>query len=244
MKDIVVYKNRTETRLLLIAVGIILGLLYATVTIVDISTQNPVFWNNQKTLLLLVLVCALPILIILRFRITFNYTDRTITYTGYFSSKTQYSFDEVKVTTVRKGRIPIVYFVFATSQKKIFQISEKDFEAQAYESVSRLKELFTGEEKFVYDIERKVNEKEYIFDVYNYAFSELIGIVHGGITGSWLSVGYNPVSKEFSVQAWTNVTTEGFVHEEILVEEATVAADYLEANILEMASHYLRPVER
>lgn len=198
--------------------------------------------HNLKHMLLLVLISFVPILIISRFRIIFNYRNRTVTHIGYFSRKKQYHFDEIHVTTNRRKHSPIMCYIFTQKQHKLFQISEVDFEAQTLQNPSRLKELFTGNEKFLYDLECNIDAKGFSLIVTNYALTNFIGYMHGSVPKSWINLGFDSANNIFFLQAFKAEKTEDSEYKEKLIEEVRTNLDSLEDCALEMAYKHLQPL--
>lgn len=158
--NVITYRNRLETRLLLIACAVILIPLFLFVLINDIAKQNEHLVHNLLCMLLCAAIISIPILIIVRYRIVFDFQNRTITYVHYFKPKKVFSFDDVKVRhTELNLAFPAYDFTFYVDEKKIFKISDIDFVGQTKQSDECLKELFTGTEKAMFDWERKYREK-------------------------------------------------------------------------------------
>ena len=163
---VIVYKNRLETRLLLIVYCVIFLPLTLFVLISDIIRQNEHLLKNLLSLLLVMAVASIPLLIIVRYKIIFNYQNRTITYVHYFKPKKIFSFDEIKVQHVElQMAFPAYDFVFYAGDKKVFKISDIDFVGQTKQSDDCLKELFTGTEKAMFDWEMKYREQGVIAHV-------------------------------------------------------------------------------
>lgn len=161
MKDnVITYKNRLETRLLLIVCAVIFVPLFLFTFINDLIHQSEHLVHNLLSMLLCAAIVSIPILIIVRYRIVFDFQSRTITYVHYFKPKKVFSFDDVKVRhTELQLAFPAYDFIFYVDDKKIFKISDIDFVGQTKQSDDRLKELFTGTEKAMFDWELKYREK-------------------------------------------------------------------------------------
>ena len=158
--EVITYRNRIETRLLLITYAVIFVPLIFFVLISDIKHQNGNLLHNLLGLFLAVSIASIPLLIIVRYRIIFDYQNRTITYVHYFKPKKTFSFDDVKVRhTELQMAFPAYDFIFYVNDKKLFKISDIDFVGQTKQSDDRLKELFTGTEKAMFDWELKYREK-------------------------------------------------------------------------------------
>lgn len=158
--NVITYRNRLETRLLLIVCAVIFIPLFLFVLINDIAKQSEHLVHNLLCMLLLAAIVSIPVLIIARYRIVFDFQNRTITYVHYFKPKKVFSFDDVKVRhTELNLAFPAYDFTFYVDDKKIFKISDIDFVGQTKQSDECLKELFTGTEKAMFDWERKYREK-------------------------------------------------------------------------------------
>lgn len=239
MKKTIVYRNRMEVKLLSIVCGMVWGILYTIVTIGDLMSHNPVFWHNQKCVWLIGFVFAIPVLFIFRYRIVFDFSSRIITHVGYFAPKKRYSFDEVSVSMSKITAHVPNSFVFQINNRKLFQISEIDFEGQTHESASCLKELFKGEAKFLYDLERSIERNGYHVQAYAYSLEEHILSIHGDTYRHWILVGFQAENREFSIERWKDETTIDAIHTQKLIEKTTADFDSLECRILELASQYL-----
>lgn len=158
--NVIIYRNRLETRLLLIACAVIFIPLFLFVLINDITKQSEHLVHNLLCMLLCAAIISIPILIIVRYRIVFDFQNRTITYVHYFKPKKVFSFDDVKVRhTELNLAFPAYDFTFYVDEKKIFKISDIDFVGQTKQSDDHLKELFTGTEKVMFDWEMKYRDK-------------------------------------------------------------------------------------
>ena len=239
MNKTIVYWNRIEVKILAIVCGIVWGVLYAITTIGDIVSQNPVFWHNQKCVWLMGFVFAIPVLIIFRFRIIFDFNNRTITHIGYFSRKKRYSFDEVTVSMSTRALPAPQYFIFKINNQKLFQISELDFKGQTYENADCLKTLFKGDAKLLYDIEQSVSRKGYRVAGYTYALTDHIFTIFGNAFQYWIYVGFRAENKVFYVEVRKTQATGDMPYTEKLVEETTADFESLECRILDLARRYL-----
>lgn len=241
MKKTVIYRNRIEVKILSIVCGIIWGILYAVITTCVLITHNPAFWHIQKCMWIIGFFYAIPVLIVFRYRIIFDFSNRIITYVGYFAPKKRYSFDELEVSDSMSQRTACVpnRFVFQINNQKLFQISEIDFEGQTRESASCLKELFKGEAKFLYDLERSIERNGYHVWVCAYSLEEHILNIHGDTYRHWIQVGFQAENGEFSIECWKDETTIDAMHTQKLIQKTTAEFDSLECRILELASQYL-----
>ena len=240
MKKTVIYRNRIEVKLLSIVCGIIWGILYAVITTCDLITHNPVLWHNQKCMWIIGFFFAIPVLIVFRYRIIFDFSNRIITYVGYFAPKKWYSFDEIEVSVSMSGTAHVSNcFVFQINNQKLFQISEIEFEGQTRESASCLKELFKGEAKFLYDLERSIERNGYHVQVYAYSLEEQILSIHGNTYRHWILVGFQAENREFSIECWKDETTIDAMYTQKLIEKTTADFDSLECRLLELASQCL-----
>lgn len=179
MKKTIVYRNRAEIKILSIFMGGIWLLLYSYATINDLLISNSALLHNQKFLWTLAVVFALPIIIIARYKIEFDFEKRIITYTWYFLPQKTYYFDEVRaVTEVERNVFESLRYSFYVNDKRIFHFSEMDFQGQTKQSTDLLNEFLFGDGRFLYDIECSLKQAGYRFVVRNYALDEFIGTVH------------------------------------------------------------------
>ena len=238
MYKTIVYRNRAEVKLLSIVCGIVWGILYAITTIGDLMSQNPVFWHNQKCVWFMGFVFAIPVFIVSRFRIIFDFNNCTITKIGYFTRAKKYSFDEITVSVSSRGWHSIGCYIFKRNDQKIFQFSEIDFQSQTQESVDCLKGLFKGNEKFLYDIECSLEREGYNVLVYTYALEPHILRVHGGSNPCWIRVGFQEENGKFSVELMKTEIAEDSPLTEKLIEATTADFDSLECCLLELAKRH------
>lgn len=241
MTDRIVYRNRMEMKIISIAIAIIWSALYTIVLIGDLRAQSPHFWHNQKCLLIMLLVFCVPLLIIGRFKIIFDYRNRQITHIPYFTPRKQYSFDELCVSAERaKVTFLSMEYIFTKGSKRLFRISDVDFEGQTCESADYLKEFLQGDAKFVYDLERSIKQEGYHFTVYTYSLENTIGSVHPEEWNCWITVEYHAETKSFALQVWRIEIHKDKAPQEHIVEELSTDADSLTQTILQLAYRYLQ----
>lgn len=166
----IVYKNKLEIKILAIAIGLLFGVIYLLITINDLIINNPAFWHNQSCLLLIAFVFSLPIIIVARYRIIFDFDKHTVTHRGFFTPEKTYRFSDLDVDYVVVSSI-VSRFVFSLDEKVIFKLEELDFIKQTGESSDWLKELFGGEALEIYHIEKRLNSLDIIAYVTKYSFT-------------------------------------------------------------------------
>ena len=171
----IIYKNKIEVKILAIAIGMIFGALYLFVTISDLRIQNSHFWHNQACLWLMALVFSLPIMIVARHRITFDFDQRTVTRRGFLTPEKIYMFSELTVDYVVVSSV-VSKFVFSSGKKVIFKLEELDFIKQTGESSDWLKELFHGEALEIFSIEKRLNSSNMIAYATQYSFAPKLTI--------------------------------------------------------------------
>ena len=171
----IIYKNKIEVKILAIAIGMIFGALYLFVTISDLRIQNSHFWHNQACLWLMALVFSLPIMIVARHRITFDFDQRTVTRRGFLTPEKVYTFSEMDVDYVIVSAV-VSKFVFSSGKKVIFKLEELDFIKQTGESSDWLKELFHGEALEIFSIEKRLNSSNMIAYATQYSFAPKLTI--------------------------------------------------------------------
>ena len=240
MKERITYRNRIEVKILSIAIAIIWGILYTIILIGDLRTQSPHFLHNQTSLFIMLLIFCVPIVIIGRYRIIFDYKNRQITHIPYFRPKKQYRFDELCVS-IERGKTTFLTwdFVFTKGGKRLFRISDVDFTYQTRESVDHLKELLQGNAKFVYDLECSIKQEGFLFTPYDYSLSEVIGSVSSKEWNHWITIRYRAETKTFTLQVWKIEIHKDTGPKEYIIEEGTTDADALIQSILELAYRYL-----
>lgn len=198
---IITYQNRMETRLLLIAEAIILLPLTFFILINDIIRQSEHLLHNMLCILLVWAIALIPVFIIARYCIKFDYQKRTIAFVPYFAPKKTFSFDDVTVKHVeRKLAFPAYDFVFYANDKKLFKISDIDFEAQTKQSADNLKELFTGTEKAMYEWEQKYKKMGVVPHVTQYASETSDRVIYIGKCDIKLHIAYVQDEDLFVIQ--------------------------------------------
>ena len=240
MKERITYRNRIEVKILSIAIAIIWGILYTIILVGDLRTQSPHFWHNQMSLLIMLFIFCVPIVIIGRYKIIFDYKNRQITHIPYFRPKKQYRFDELYVSIERRKTGFLTWeFIFTKDGKRLFRISDVDFAHQTRKSADHLKELLQGDAKFVYDLERSIKQEGFLFTPYSYSLSEVIGSVSSIEWHQWITIRYQAETKFFTLQVWKIEIHKDTGPKEYIIEEDTTDADALIQSILELAYRYL-----
>lgn len=240
MKERITYRNRIEVKILSVAIAIIWGILYTIILIGDFRTKSPHFLHNQTSLFIMLLIFCVPIVIIGRYRIIFDYKNRQITHIPYFGPKKQYRFD-VLCVSIERGKTTFLTwdFVFKKDAKQLFRISDVDFAHQTRESADHLKELLQGDAKFVYDLERSIQQEGFLFTPYGYSLSETIGSVSSNEWNHWITIRYQAEIEFFTLQVWEIDIHKDTGPKESSIEEVTTDADALIQSILELAYRYL-----
>ena len=240
MKERIVYRNRIEIKILSIAIAIIWGILFAIVLAGDLQAKSPHLGHNLKCLLITLLIFCIPILVISRYRIVFDYRNRQITYVPYFAPKKQHRFDDLCVSIDRrKTSFFSQEFIFTKCGKRIFRISDLDFECQTRESADCLKELLQGDAKFVYDLERSIKQEGYHFTVYTYSLGSVIGSVHSNEWSNWITVEHHTETNSFTLQVKRIEIRKDTEPKEYIVAQQTADSNSLTQSILQLAHLYL-----
>ncbi len=239
VKDVIIYWNRIEAKIFGIVWSVLWSSLSMAVILCEIFMKRYAFWPNLKILLLLAFLTLAPALIVFRFRIIFDYCNRTITRIGYFSGKEKYSFDAVDVSAEHKRGV--TFYVFTQKRRKLFEISETDFEGQTHEDANRLKELFNGDAKRLYELECSMAEKGFFFTVYRYEFEGEFGAVRDSMYRHWIGVECNATDCAISIKVWGIQIQKDTGHQDILVEQVDVSLDAFEENLWALTDRYLQP---
>lgn len=166
----IVYKNKLELKILTIAIGLIFGVIYLLITITDLKMNNINFWHNQICLWLIALVCSIPIIIVARHRIIFDFDKCTVTRRGFLTPEKTYKFSDLDVDYVMVSSV-VSRFVFSLDERVVFKLEEFDFIQQTGESSDWLKELFHGDALDIYHIEKRLNSLDSIAYVTKYSFT-------------------------------------------------------------------------
>lgn len=241
MKEKIIFRNRIEVKILTIGIGIIWGILYAIILTGDLRTHSPHFWHNQKCLLIMLLVFSIPILIIHRFRIIFDFRNKTITHIPYFKPKKIYSMDELDIS-IQRGKTGFLtrVFVFFKQSKKLFCIQDIDFVYQTRESVDYLKMLLQGDAKFVFDFERALKSEGYYFTPYDYSLAEHFGSIHSRDTTNWITIKFQKATRTFTLQVFKlKIDPDKGPIGNTIIHETSASPGDLARSALALAHQYL-----
>lgn len=131
---IIVYKNRSEMKILNFICGIIF--IPFSIFIIIESLKNP----ETLSLFLFILFFIFILYIINRFKIVFNYKEESIYFTNYFSKTKIYNFSDIEVNMMKGNTtLPNDYrYLFTYQSKIIFKIASIDFVAQTKEKIEYL----------------------------------------------------------------------------------------------------------
>lgn len=240
MKDTIIFRNRIEVKIISIAIGIIWGILYGIILYGDLSSHSPHFWHNQICLLIMLLIFSIPVLIIRRFKIIFDFKNQLITHIPYFRPKKVYSIDELEVS-IQRGKTSFLTwdFVFLQNSKKLFSIHDLDFAYQTRESTDCLKMLLQGDAKFIFNLERAVKQEGFNFIPYDYSLAEHFGSVRAEDRPNWITIKYQKSTQLYTLQVWTFEIDQHKGPKEHILDESTASADTLTRSVLELAHQYL-----
>ena len=239
MSGKIIYKNKAEVKILSAVCGIIYGILVCMILITDIAHRNERLLNNQLVLLVIFCWTLLPILIINRYKIAFDFDRRVIVYTGYFLPTREYSFDQLSATRVVKSWI-VVDYVFTAEGKRLFKVSEVDFLHQTKANIACLKYFFTGNAKRLFDMERRITEEGFDIVVYHYDLTEFICKVSQNNVCRHLSVGYLKEKDRFAIAVHHTYLDNGATPKDVVIDSTECDFDMLESNILVLAREYLQ----
>ena len=170
MKNKIVYRNKIELIILIVAFSIIYIPLFSYVVINDIIKNSPYILSNIGGLLIFLFVLLIPILIISRFKNIFDYDNNKVIYIPYFKKKKVYNFDDLEIVYQHSKTTVLCYdFIFYYNKEKLFKISDIDFKGQTKCDPVYLKKIFKGIEKRIFELEIKLKEEN--VDVYVYSYS-------------------------------------------------------------------------
>lgn len=220
-KDIIVYKNKLESRIINISIGIIYIPLFCYILINDLITQSEHFLNNLKYITVIGLVVMIPIIIINRFKIIFDYKNKIIKYRSYFKLTKTYNFDDITIIYKKaKGNVLAFEYIFYYNNKKIFKLDDISFVDNTKESIDYLKELFSGTEKEIFNLEKNLRNENVEVTVYNYSKPNIFFIISINDSKIIIDVGYDSFVDDFLLEVKEqSVYTEGyqkFIESEII----------------------------
>lgn len=189
--DRTVFRNRIETKGLLVAYAVVFAPLFLLITISDALNKSPLLWRNLLSLTLGLLVFLFPVWIIARFRIVFDDKKQTVFYTPYFGNTKEWSYREIRAEYVPDRTINGFDFIFYHQNKHLFKISAIDFEGQTKHSSRELMCFFTGEAKSIFEWEEAFLKDERLVRVYSYQFKTLAGYIYAKKSFTFIEVTYS-----------------------------------------------------
>jgi len=175
MDKIIVFKNRIEVKILAIVYVILFIPTSVLLIIYVINTHD----YHMLILFVFIFVFLFILYIINRFSIIFDYQKEEIRFTNYFSKIKVFNFKEIKVYYEKsKNTLPNCFdYIFYHNDIKIFKIDSINFEAQTKESCEYLNKLFSGVQKYIYEL-NKLSIKDGYIGFYTYNLSERIAAVY------------------------------------------------------------------
>lgn len=208
-KDIVIYKNRIEVKILSIVYFIIFVPILIILLVETVKRGINELWPFIIMFGCIFLFIGFWIFIIARYRVKFDFINENIIYTPYFKRTKNYRFNEVSIEFVRDKTILETYDIyFYVNNKKVFKISEPDFEFQTKCNSCCLRKLFKGEAKIIYDTEKYLMEYGASIRIFNYSFDKNIGVIY--LTNKHISFGFDNKLKSFII-----IVYEDYVNEQL-----------------------------
>ena len=240
MNKRITYRNRVEIKIISIFYAIVFCGLFIYTLISDIVSNNEL---NLEKLLNLLLV-SLPFLVILwiiaRYKIVFDFNKNEIIYVYYFNFKRIYKFSDVSAHLVfGKTTLPNDYtFNFICNDKVIFTLSSFDFEFQTKEKVDLLKEFFTGNSKFIYELEKEIKKLGIDIIICSYELIDVIGGLYFADKNISIKFGYSTDSNCFMINVCKCIWDKNFVPKSILMENLNVKKENLLSLLIQYYEKY------
>lgn len=160
-KILVLSEKKSAVGLMIFGVAAPLILFFA-ILINDLRIENEHLLHNMLSVglvgLAMMAVTVIPALLILRYRITFDFGRRVMTYAHPFKAKREISFDDIELSYKQENpKLPNYCYVFKTGGKRILKISEFDLNARLGAEGGMIRLLFRGKEKERLDWEIRYN---------------------------------------------------------------------------------------
>ena len=225
-------------KILSISIGVLFGLLECFILISDIVNKNENMLHNQSVICIIALFPLAAIGIINRYKIVFDYDQEILTYTSYLRSTKQYTFDEISISRTTKSWLLVDYH-FQVDGKRIFKISEVDFEGQTKASADYLKHFFKGNARVLFDVEKHILQAGLEMVVFHYDLDDVIGVVSKGRARHYLSIRYLAEEDVLTVSVHELHPNDVDMLENNVIERLYCHLDTLADCILELSGKYL-----
>lgn len=237
---IITYKNRLEIKIISIFYTIIFGGLFIYVLISDVVSHNEFIFENLLKLLLGFSPFLVILWIIARYKIVFDFNKKEIKYVHYFKIKHIYKFSDIKSSMVRgKTTLPNDYtFNFISDNKVVFKISSIDFEGQTHESSDYLKEFFTGDAQFIYELEKEIKKTGINVSIYYYELIDAIGALYYANKNNRICFGYSSNFNNFIITVCEDLWDNNFVPKSNLIENINVEKENLLSLLVQYYEKY------
>jgi len=241
-KDIIIYKNKLEVKIIIIAISIFYIPFFSYVLINDLITNNEHIIKNIIILLLLCLIGYIPVLVINRLKIIFNFKDNYIMYRSYFNKTKKYNFDDISVSDKRgKGIIFSYDYIFYFKNKKVFKINHIDFETNTKKSHICLMSFFRGFEKKLIDLSNNLKKENIAIQIIchsiPYTTFRMYNVLY--MFGKFIDVNYDQKTKEFVFSVYSNYFSKENNIEYNIINQKIIKQYRCKVNELEMTSKNL-----
>lgn len=224
-KDVVIYKNRVEVKILTIVFFIVFIPLIILLLVETVKRGIIELLPYIVVTFCFFLFVGFWIFIIARYKVIFDFTNKTVSYTPYFKRTKRYKFKEIVIKFVSDKTIFETHDIyFYVNNKKIFKISEMDFEFKTKCNISCLIKSFKEEKKIISDIEKYLLEDSAPIKIYNYSFHEHIGVIY--LTNKHISFGYDNKAQSFIIKVYEEFINEQFIPESKILFESTEKMNY------------------
>jgi len=193
--DVIVYRNRIEIKVL--KVVYMLSGIPALILLIYSSISTP---SNLLALLIFPFF-IIPLFIINRFKIVFDFSNGFIKYTGYFKKTRIFDISNV-VVRLNKGKTSLLndyVFDFIVDDNTIFKINSIDFVGQTSKSVDCLKEILVQDSRILWELEKNLVIQNGYLVINSYSFSSEIATVYLA-NGTSIYLGYIESEEKFTLK--------------------------------------------
>ena len=224
-KDVVIYRNRIEVKILTVVFFVLFVPLVALLLVETVKRGIEELLPYIIMTFSIFLFLGFWIFIIARYKVIFDFINKTVSYTPYFKKTKKYKFKEIVIKFVSdKTTFETNDIYFYVNNKKIFKINEMDFEFQTKCNISCLIKSFKEEEKIISDIEKYLLEDSAHIKIYNYSFHEHIGVIY--LTNKHISFGYDNKAQSFIIKVYEEFINEQFISESKILFESNEKMNY------------------
>ena len=138
-----------------------------------------------------------------------------------------------------KTTLPNDYtFNFISDNKVVFKISSIDFEGQTHESSDYLKEFFTGDAQFIYELEKEIKKTGIDVGIYYYELIDTIGALYYAYKNNRICFGHSSDFNNFIITVCEDLWDNNFVPKSNVLEKIYVEKESLLSALIQYYEKY------